>query len=375
MVHVPYDKSISPSGFPVHEGVASPAIVVDLDRVERNIARMASLTASRGATIRPHAKTHKSRRIAMKQLAAGAVGLTVATLSEAAAFVEAGIEDVFVAYPVWPAGVKQNMVRWLAANTRRLRLGVDSTAGAELVGAVAKGREARVEMMIEIDCGGGRSGVRTPAESLSIARAVDAAGLSLAGIFTHGGHSYAGADTVRAAASDEVRSLAMHAETLRSQGFEVAELSAGSSPTSIRDDRLIVTEERPGTYVFNDRWQVTLESCSWDDVALSVQSTVVSVASDHVVLDAGAKVLSTDLPPVLRGYGHLPAYPEAEVSRLYDHHAILTSGGGPLPSLGEAVIVVPNHVCPVVNLADDFVAVASSEIIGRWPVDGRGLVI
>ncbi|WP_328999259.1 alanine racemase [Kribbella sp. NBC_00709] len=356
------------------DGLTSPALVVDLDRVERNLGSMTAAVTSRGAVLRPHAKTHKSVNLGRMQLEYGATGLTVATLSEAAMFAAAGFDDLFVAYPVWPAGDRLRMLTTLAATTRRLRLGVDSSEGAARVGAAVRSAGRPVEVLIEADCGGERSGVRSVEAALAVARSATEAGLDVVGVFTHGGHSYRTRDGVRAAADDEVLTLHRYGEALRNHGYDVRELSAGSTPTSHEDERTGVTEERPGTYVFNDRLQVRLGACGWSAVALTVQATVVSVGRDHVIIDAGAKVLSSDLPAGLEGYGVLPRYPAAVISRLYDHHGVVLPGDGPRPRLGETVVVVPNHVCPVVNLADQVQIVSGGKPADPWPVDGRGLV-
>jgi len=356
------------------DGLTSPALVVNLDRVETNLGLMIASVTSRGAALRPHAKTHKSVNLGRMQLEHGATGLTVATLSEAAMFAAAGIDDLFVAYPVWPTGDRLRMLTMLMASTRRLRLGVDSSEGAARIGAAARSAGGPVEVLIEADCGGGRSGVRSIEAALAVARSATEAGLSVVGVFTHGGHSYGSRDGVRAAADDEVLTLRRYGEALRSHGFDVRELSAGSTPTSHQKERTGVTEERPGTYVFNDRLQVRLGACDWSAVALTVQATVVSVSRDHVIVDAGAKVLSSDLPAGLEGYGVLPKYPAAMISRLYDHHGVVLPGDGPRPRLGETVVVVPNHVCPVVNLAGRLQIVSGSKPIDPWPVDGQGLV-
>jgi D-serine deaminase-like pyridoxal phosphate-dependent protein len=347
----------------------TPQVVVDVDRLDRNVAAMAGALAARGVALRPHAKTHKSVEVARRQLAAGAAGITVATVGEAEVFAAAGVDDLFVAYPVWAAGAKAERLRRLAGRVRRLRVGADSPEGARLLGAALAGTAA--EVLVEVDSGGARTGVADPAAAAAVADAAAGAGLPVVGVFTHGGHSYAAPGAGAAAADGEVRALDAAARALAAAGHPVEVRSAGSTPTALLSARDGVTEERPGTYVFGDRQQVRLGAHPPEDVALVVVTTVVSVSGGRAVLDAGAKTLAKDLPATVEGYGLLPAYPAATITRLYDHHAVVEPGDGPLPRLGEVLAVVPNHVCPVVNLATELVAVSSGRTVGRWPVDAR----
>jgi D-serine deaminase-like pyridoxal phosphate-dependent protein len=192
------------------------------------------------------------------------------------------------------------------------------------------------------------------------------------GVFTHGGHGYASPEAVGDAGDDEVRALAAAAEALRSGGFDVEVLSAGSTPTAMSSARVPVTEERPGTYVFNDRIQVALGSAPPASVGLVVAATVVSTASGAIVIDAGAKALAREPHALLAGVAGVPELGDAVVDRVYDHHGVLRQDDDvPRPAPGRVVAVVPNHVCPVVNLADELVVVRGGTIVDRWPVDAR----
>jgi D-serine deaminase-like pyridoxal phosphate-dependent protein len=230
-----------------------------------------------------------------------------------------------------------------------------------------------LEISIELDSGERRSGVR-PEETVAVARAADAAGLRVAGLFTHGGHSYARPGAAEAAAIDEHDVLDAAARALTDAGFEPAVLSAGSTPTALRSAYPPVTEERPGTYVFGDRQQVGLDGVASHEVALVVAATVISTAiPGQVILDCGAKALSKDRPDWLPGHGVLPGYPGAWIERVFDYHAVVrVPEGGPRPRLGEVVTVVPNHVCPVVNLSRELVVVRDGRVLDRWAIDARG---
>jgi D-serine deaminase-like pyridoxal phosphate-dependent protein len=228
-------------------------------------------------------------------------------------------------------------------------------------------------VLIEIDSGEGRSGVK-PDGVVEVAEAARRAGLRVRGAFTHGGHSYAGPGAAPAAAEDEVRMLAEAGDALRSADFEVETLSAGSTPTVRLSAVAPVTEERPGTYVFNDRQQVGLGGASIDEVAFAIAATVTSTAvPGQVILNCGAKALTKDKAVWLDGFGALPAYPDARIVRLFDFHAVVeVPEGAAAPQLGEVVAVVPNHVCPVVNVARELVVVENGELVDRWAIDARG---
>jgi D-serine deaminase-like pyridoxal phosphate-dependent protein len=352
-------------------GIDTPAIVVDLDVVERNVERMTVRMTERGIALRPHAKTHKSTRLAHLQLKAGASGITVGTLGEAEVMAAAGVDDIFIAYPLWPSGSKAARLRDL--NDRvALAVGVDSFEGAAAIGAAVAGASRPLRVMIEVDSGERRTGVQA-ANAPRIAAAAEDAGLIAIGIFTHGGHGYAGPANRATAADDEVRALSEAADALRRRGREAGTISAGSTPTADLSARKPVTEERPGTYVFGDRQQLALGTVGPDEIGLFVAATVVSTAVDgQFIVDAGSKTLARDRPDFLAGHGLLPAWPNAVISRTYDYHGVVDVPDGRRPRVGDTVAIVPNHVCPVVNLADELLVVRSGQVVDRWPVDARG---
>lgn len=355
------------------EGLDTPAVVVDLDRVGANIDRMQQLLDGRDVDLRPHAKTHKSPYFADLQLAAGAVGITVAVLGEAEVMADAGIEDVFVAYPVWAVGEKARRVRDLAGRVR-LAVGVDSVEGARQLGRAVDGQRARPDVLIEIDSGERRTG--TDADRVTeVARALDEADLALRGVFTHGGHSYRGPDQVTDAAADEESTLGAAVARLHEAGFDVPVVSAGSTPTSVASSAGPITEERPGTYVFGDRQQANLGGSDPSSLALAVAATVVSTAvPGRCVLDSGAKALAKDKPGWLAGHGVVPQLPGAVIQAVYDHHAVLDLPPDlSPPPIGDVVAVVPNHVCPVVNLTDELVLTRRGDVVEHLPVPARGL--
>jgi D-serine deaminase-like pyridoxal phosphate-dependent protein len=351
--------------------IDTPALVVDLDRVDAAIELMQRSMDERGVGLRPHAKTHKSVEVGRRQLAAGAGGLTVGTIGEAEVFADAGFDDIFIAYPLVPLGPKADRLREIARNTR-LRVGMDSVRGARAIAEALGDDRDLVELLVEIDSGGRRSGV-LPRAAGELARTASDLGLRVVGVFTHGGHGYAGPAAWTSAAGDEVRSLAAAADGLRAQGIEPSVVSAGSTPTALASARGAVTEERPGTYVFGDRQQVALGSIASDAVAAVVLARVTSVSETghRFVIDAGAKTLTKDVPAYLAGHAEIPEL-DAVVARVSDYHGVVeVPADAPLPKVGRVVVAVPNHICPVVDLFDGFSVVRGGVIVDRWRVDAH----
>ncbi|MGP9836118.1 alanine racemase [Arthrobacter sp. 179] len=363
----------------------TPEVLIDLDILRRNIDALGRAVSARGQRLRPHAKTHKILQIAAMQRAAGATGLTVATLGEAEVFADAGVEDLFIAYPLW---VGEPMAPRLAALARRtrLRVGVDSLEGARNLASRLGEEAATAGIMIELDSGHHRSGA-DPQEAASVAVAAREAGLRIVGLFTFPGHSY-GPGASAGAVDDESRVLRQAAGSLRAAGFEGLELSGGSTPTAYASEPGAATEVRPGVYVFNDAQQLEMGHCDVGDIALTVAATVVSrrdrpEGGGQVVLDAGSKVLGGDRPAWATGFGRILGAPRAHVSALSEHHGTVEyPAGSRLPGHGEVLQVIPNHVCLVPNLVDAVTVVrrkdgrtgpeAGYDIVDRWIVAARG---
>ncbi len=345
---------------------ATPYVVVDLDVLETNVSSMASFASARGVALRPHAKTHKTLEIARLQRDAGAVGLTVATVAEAEVFAAAGFDDLFLGYPLW---VDQAMGRRLRALTERatLTVGIDSTDGAGALAAQLPG--ARV--VVEVDSGHHRTGV-APESVAEVAGVATDLGLDVVGAFTFPGHSYApGAPGVVAA--QESATLASASGVLGGRGLPASVLSGGSTPSVHATDASVVTEVRPGVYVFGDAQQWELGTVAPSEIALVVVGTVVSHAGGSVVLDSGSKALGADRAPWATGHGRLLDHPDARITQLSEHHAVVAwPRGQQRPALGARLRVVPNHVCTTVNLADELVVVRGTEIVDVWRVAARG---
>lgn len=352
----------------VHD-LATPCLLVDVDVLDANIEQMAALARDRKVELRPHVKTHKSPAIAERQQAAGASGLTVATVAEAEVFAAAGFTDLFVAYPLWVDPVKGRRLRALT-ETVALTIGVDSPESAHALAAQLGDDARQIRVLVEVDSGHRRSGV-APEHAGVVADIVAHSGLVVAGVFTFPGHGYS--PGIRAdVADEEAAALATAATSLRDVGIRPEVVSGGSTPTVADVAAGSMTEMRPGVYVFGDAQQWELGSTTPDRIALTCLGTVVSHAGGRVVLDAGSKALGADRASWATGYGRLLDHPDARIVLLSEHHAVVEWDGSPLPELGSRVRVVPNHVCNAVNLSDWFTVVSSGEIVDTWPVAARG---
>lgn len=341
----------------------TPSLVIDLDIVRANVNHAARQAADKGYLLRPHAKTHKSLNLARMQLAAGAVGLTVATIGEAEVFA-AVCSDLFIAYPLWVDEGKADRLNALSAAGVQLRIGVDSL---QSIANVAR-RHVSVHLMIELDSGHHRSGARLD-EVVALVQAATAAGLPVAGIFTFPGHSYSVGGRATAAIT-EATTLARAQDLLTAAGHPADVISGGSTPSlsGIRPGTL--TEARPGVYLLNDAQQWELGSAAPEQLALACEATVVSHAGGRVIVDAGSKVMGADRASWATGYGRLVDQPEARVIAQSEHHATIDWPGA-LPQLGSRIRVIPNHACTAMNLADSVIVEDDTATL-IWPIDARG---
>ncbi|HEX4012214.1 MAG TPA: alanine racemase [Solirubrobacteraceae bacterium] len=364
---------------PVGAGVDAldtPCLVLDLDALDANVARMAQLARDAGVALRPHAKTHKLVEVARRQRDAGAAGLTVAKLGEAEWLGARGFDDVLIAYPVWGAAKWERLAR--LAESATVRVAADSPEVFEGIAAAAARRGVTVLARIEFDTGFGRCGVQSAAEALRLAQAIDRlAGVSLVGLLSFAGQTYAArGEAIAAAANADAARLLEVAGVLRAAGFPVPEISVGSTPSATRAGGLAdgITEVRPGTYVFSDRDQAALGWGTLEDCALTARATVVSHPTPtRAIIDAGTKTLSSDRAQTADGCGVIRGHPDWHLVSLNEEHGILEVPAGDAP-IGTAVQIVPNHACGMLNLHDWVAACRDGEVVDWWPVEGRGLI-
>jgi D-serine deaminase-like pyridoxal phosphate-dependent protein len=327
----------------------TPALYVDLDALERNIAEMQEQCREWGVDLRPHVKTHKIPEIAQMQLDAGAIGITVAKIGEAEVLPG---DDVLIAYPL----VKAKLPRLQKlAKRRRVKVAVDSIE-------VARGLEG-IQTLVEIDVGVGRTGAQSPEQAVDIAKACS----DFQGIFYW--PSWLDEAGFREA-SGKIESVI---DALADAGFETKIVSGGSTPGAAKTPLIPQTTEiRPGTYVFYDASSLEAKICEESDCALRVLTTVVSTSvPGQCVIDAGSKTLSSDQSVRSGTYGHFIGRPWT-VRKLNEEHGYVEIHGP--ARIGEKVWLVPSHVCPTVNLHDEIWFGRDGRVEGSWKVAARGMV-
>ena len=300
----------------------TPALLVDLDVLEANLAEMAAVAARAGVRLRPHTKTHKSPEIARMQVAAGAAGITCAKLGEAEVMADAGLDDLLIAYPL----VGEAKLRRLGGllERARVRVTLDSVEVAEGLGRLGRRLGHDVEVLVEVDTGLGRLG-RPPGPPTAelVGQVARVPGVAVAGLLTHAGHAY------RATTP---------AELCRRRGIELAEISVGSTPTA-RVGAFVdgVTEIRPGTYALNDATMMRLGVATEAMTAARVLATVVArPTTERFVLDAGSKCLTTDNMGSVPDWLVVAGRPGLHMDFLSEEHGVgRRAGQGPLSCAGR----------------------------------------
>ena len=356
-------------GVPV-EALDTPALLLDLDAFERNIAKMAAFFAGRPAALRPHSKTHKCPQIALRQLEAGAIGITCAKVGEAEVMVQAGVRDILIANQV-TGGIKVDRLTDLA-RTADLMVAVDDPANVAQLSAacVAKGVELRV--LVEVDIGMGRCGTPPGAPARDLARQVSgAAGLHLTGLMGYEGHLVLVRDFEERArrAREDLEGLVVTAALLERDGLPVEIVSSGGTGTyDITGDHPLVTEVQAGSYVFMDS---TYRSVRPDfEPSLTLLSTVVSrQVTERVVVDAGLKTLTKEF-----GWPLALNAPGVSVRYLSEEHGVLDVAHPESVAWrpGDRVRFLPSHCCTTVNLHDTLHVIQHGRLVDLWPIAARG---
>lgn len=351
----------------------TPALLVDLDRLERNIDTMARRARELDVRLRPHVKTHKCIEVGRLQQRAGAAGITAATLFEAEAFAAHGFDDITWALPVSLSRLKQ-----VDALARRIHLGVvvDSLVAVDALATL----RAPLRVWLKVDCGYHRCGVDPDGDAIArIADRVAASGLQFAGLLSHSGNAYdhAGRAERAAVAEQERATMVAVASRLRGSSHVGVEVSVGSTPAMTAVATLVgVDEARPGNYAYFDRMQLSLGSCELQECALTVMAQVVSAQATHAVIDAGALALSKDvgagdrstMGDVFIGIDDDELDPDLRVVSLSQEHGKLSRS---LP-VGTRVRVLPNHSCLTAACFDRCWAVRGDRVVERWQVhNGR----
>lgn len=345
------------------EEIDTPAVLIDIDRAINNINRAQAQADASGVNLRPHIKTHKLPFFARIQVKAGAVGITCQKIGEAEVMADAGLTDIFIPYNILGAA---KLARLLALH-RRITLSVTADSATTIEGLAATFTDAArpLKVLIECDTGGGRVGVQTRDEVLALARLIVAApGLRFGGLMTFPpvGEPQKAESWLR-----EARAL------LATNGLSCETISTGGTPDMWRrPDNSVITEYRPGTYIYMDRYQVDKGAATPDDCAATVLATVVShPTSTRAILDAGSKALTSDTLG-LPDHGELVGIPGAHVVGLSEEHGKVELAGPGTLSVGDRVRVLPDHICPVINLFDQVYLISGDSVVDILPVAARG---
>jgi D-serine deaminase-like pyridoxal phosphate-dependent protein len=345
----------------------TPVPVVDIDIVRRNIRRLQLYCNQHGFNLRPHIKTHKLPLFAHEQCKAGATGITVQKIGEAEVMAQTGITNILLTYNV----LGQDKAERLAhlTNFARVSVAIDNEKALATVGWAASQASGPISVLIEFESGGNRQGVQTPEQALTLAtEAAKHSMIEFKGLMTF--------PTTATTAEFLREALPL----FRKAGIAVPVISGGGTPDAYRTHTLAqINEIRAGTYIYNDRMMIAAKAASVEECAVTIQATVVSRPTDErAVIDAGSKTLSSDLLPTGQGdgYGLLPDYPDASITRLSEEHGIVdVARSARKPEVGERIRIVPNHVCVVTNLHDEIILHRDGTVLAKLPVYLRGKTV
>jgi D-serine deaminase-like pyridoxal phosphate-dependent protein len=348
------------------DDLETPAVLVDLDRVEANLARAQDYADSHELALRPHIKTHKIPEFARRQMELGAVGITCQKLGEAEVMADHGLDDILLTFNL----LSTAKLRRLVALRRRVRMSVtcdNEVVAAELDSAMSEAG-LKLDVLIECDCGGQRCGVQNPEEVVALAKRIDrSSSLRFAGLMTYPAKGQA--EVTQVWLADALKALGV-------AGMTAARVSTGGTPDLYRAHQVTAaTEHRPGTYIYSDRYQAGQGVGTLDDCAIRVLSTVVSrPTDDRAILDAGSKTLSSDTLG-FPDYGHIVEYPQISLEKFSEEHGhVDCSGSNARPRIAERVTIIPNHACVVTNLHDLVYGVRGDRVERVLQVAARGKV-
>ena len=358
----------------------TPALLIDKDIMLRNLKDMQDYADRMGVALRPHTKTHKSSKLALLQEELGAKGITVAKVGEAEVMATNGLTDIFIANEI-VGEIKLLRIRKLAERVD-VSFGLDSIAQADQVEKAFNGFGKKAEVLIEIEVGEERSGVIEEGSFTELLNHLKkCSNIHLKGVFSHDGHSYGAKDVSECESihlESQKRTLRF-AEIAREMGFRLETVSIGSTPSLLHDFPILegITEIRPGTYIFMDAAQANAYG-SYDRNAASILTTVISLPTpERIITDVGAKGLTAQTRAkgftATKGLGQVKGWPEVQVFKVFDEHAIIYSKElHDALKAGDKVEIIPNHICPVVNLHEMAYLYSDGQVIEEISVDCRG---
>ena len=354
----------------------TPYVIVDLDKVEKNIQNMQQRLLSAGIDHWPHIKSHKCVELAKKQLAAGAKGITCAKLSEADVMAQAGIQDILIGYTL----VGEENLKRLAVLARQIhvRTTIDSLFVATGISKVGEVIGKKIEVLIEIDGGTHRGGVQPGQAALQLAQQIaELPGIQLIGLFAYVGQIYGLSSEAdfKNEAKLEAEILMNTQKLLQDHGFNITVTSGGSTLSSYHADCLAgITESRAGNYIFGDMNDVHVGVYREEECALRVCATVISLPlPGYATIDAGTKALTSDTSLAGNTYGCIVGKPGIRLEKLNEEHGFLRYDPAVYTlEIGERVEIIPNHCCVVPNLNDSICAFRQGQYVGSLKIDARG---
>ena len=353
----------------------TPALLIDLDRMERNLKRVADYCVQHGLRLRPHTKTHKIPAIGRMQLDQGAVGLTVAKVGEAEVMLTSGTPDLLVAYPIFGASKLQRLCE--VARKTNVTVALDSPEALEGLSQAAQASGVAFSVLVEANVGMNRCGLEPGEDLAALARKVE----QLPGVRLAGVQFYADVWLNTRDGPDQFRRVARHVERIGDDferaGLQIDVMSGGSTPTLFHSHEIPgMNEIRPGTYVFNDVNEVTAGACGWEDCAVTIMTTVISTPrAGFALIDGGSKTFTSDRVPFSteRNFGRVSEAPKAVFYDINEEHGFLDVRQVSRPiKLEERLRIIPNHVCVTVNLQETVYGIRGETVERTWLVEGRG---
>lgn len=358
----------------------TPTLLLDHQKLLRNVRDIADFAKENGVSYRPHIKTHKSVKIAQLQVEAGAIGITTAKIGEAEVMAAGGIKDILIAFPISSPEKIHRLVKLLQQGVQ-LKVAVDNL---ESLAFLQKGLDQTpfsLEVWIKVNSGLNRCGVEPGEEVVTLAKSIMSySKLKLGGIFTHAGHSYGARskEEIEKIGVQEGLAVVESAELCEQAGIPIPVRSVGSTPTyRIAGKVPGITEIRPGNAVFFDSIQVGLGVSSIQNCALTLLASVVGVYKNRIIFDTGSKSLCLDKGAhgnqTVSGFGHIIGHPEVLIERLSEEHGVGAILEETNLKLNDKVQIIPNHACTVVNQFDEYAVHENGQVIDVWKVDARGM--
>ncbi len=354
----------------------TPALLIDLDRMEGNLRRVAEYAAEHRFRLRPHTKTHKNPAIGRMQLDLGAVGLAVAKVGEAEVMLETETPDLLVAYPIVGASKLKRLME--VAKQTNVSVALDHIDVARPLSEAAQAAGVTVGVLAEANVGMDRCGVPPGDELVALSRQLSRLpGLRFDGVEFYYGHVWLPLPD----GEEQLQKVNERVQQIRADfdhaGLELKIISGGSTPALFHSHKIDgMNEIRPGTYVFNDVMQVWAGAPGWDDCAVTIMATVVSAARQgFVIIDGGSKTFTSDTRPFMEEitFGRVTEAPESRFYKMNEEHGYIEwRGGSPSPRIGDRLRIIPNHVCAATNMHERVYGIRGEQVEQVWEVKGRG---